>query len=147
MLFQNLNQEKIMSILTRLFGGPTVDAVSAIGNAFDKIFTSDDERAKAKMLLDKLRQRPHILQAEINKIEAAHRSLFVAGWRPFIGWVCGMGFLWAFIGHPLFEWCVVLTGSDLIAPDLMTDSLLELVLAMLGLGGLRTAEKLTGRAK
>lgn len=136
-----------MSILARLFGGPAVDAVSAIGSAFDKIFTSDEERAEANLLLNKLRQKPHILQAEINKIEAAHRSIFVAGWRPFIGWVCGVGFLWAFLGHPLFEWCVVLTGSDITAPHLMTDSLLELVLAMLGLGGLRTAEKLSGRAK
>jgi hypothetical protein len=136
-----------MSILTRLFGGPAVDAVSAIANAFDKIFTSDEERAQAALLLDKLRQKPHLLQAEINKIEAAHRSIFVAGWRPFIGWVCGVGFLWAFLGHPLFEWCVILAGSDITAPHLMTDSLLELVLAMLGLGGLRTVEKLSGKAK
>lgn len=136
-----------MSILASLFGGPAVDAVSAIGNAFDKIFTSDEERAEASLLLDKLRQKPHLLQAEINKIEAAHRSIFVAGWRPFIGWVCGVGFLWAFLGHPLFEWSVALTGSNITAPHLMTDSLLELVLAMLGLGGLRTAEKLSGRAK
>ena len=136
-----------MSILTRLFGGPAVDAVSAIGNAFDKIFTSDEERAEASLLLAKLRQKPHLLQAEINKIEAAHRSIFVAGWRPFIGWVCGFGFLWAFLGHPLFEWVVTLYGIDITPPELITDSLLELVLAMLGLGGLRTAEKLTGRAK
>ena len=136
-----------MSILTRLFGGPAVDAVSAIGNAFDKIFTSDDERAKAELLLSKLRQKPHLLQAEINKIEASHRSIFVAGWRPFIGWICGIGFLWAFLGHPLFEWGVALVGYDVTPPQLMTDKLLELVLAMLGLGGLRTVEKLSGRAK
>lgn len=136
-----------MSFLTRLFGGPAVDAVSAIGTVFDSIFTSDEERAEAEFVLNKLRQKPHILQAEINKIEAAHRSIFVAGWRPFIGWVCGIGFLWAFFGHPLFEWVVVLYGSTITPPELMTDSLLELVLAMLGLGGLRTAEKLTGRAK
>ena len=136
-----------MSILTRLFGGPAVDAVSEIGNAFDKIFTSDEERAEASLFLSKLRPKPHLLQAEINKIEAAHRSIFVAGWRPFIGWVCGVGFLWVFLGHPLFEWSVALYGLDIHPPELMSDSLLELVLAMLGLGGLRTAEKLTGRAK
>jgi len=136
-----------MSFLTRLFGGPAVDAVSAIGSVFDKIFTSDEERAQAEQVLLKIRQQPHLLQAEINRIEASHRSIFVAGWRPFIGWVCGIGFLWAFLGHPIFVWVVTLMELNLTPPTLMTDKMLELVLAMLGLGGLRTVEKLKGRTK
>ncbi|NUO80835.1 hypothetical protein HUU05_12215, partial [candidate division KSB1 bacterium] len=82
-----------MSLLSNIMGGPAVDALTAIGNVFDKLFTSDAERAQAKAVLAKIAQEPAILQAEINKIEAAHRSVFVAGWRPFIGWVCGCGFL------------------------------------------------------
>jgi len=136
-----------MSFFSRIFGGPTVDVISAIGSAFDKIFTSKEEKAQAQLLLEKLRQQPYLLQAEINRVEASHRSIFVAGWRPFIGWVCGVGFLWAFLGHPIFEWVVTLMEVELVAPVLETDHLLELVLAMLGLGGLRTVEKLNGRSK
>ncbi|VAV94618.1 hypothetical protein MNBD_ALPHA02-696 [hydrothermal vent metagenome] len=136
-----------MGILSKIFGGPAIDAVSAVGNVVDQLFTSDDERAQAALLMEKLRQQPQILQAEINRIEASHRSLFVAGWRPFIGWVCGLGFLWAFILHPLFLWVVALRGLAITPPEIMTDNLMELVLALLGLGTLRSVEKMTGRSK
>lgn len=136
-----------MSVFSALFAKPATNAVTALGNVFDQLFTSDEERAQANIVLTKIAQKPHLLQAEINKIEAAHRSIFVAGWRPFIGWICGLGVFWAFIGHPLFEWIIVLRELDVTAPQINADNLLELVLAMLGLGALRTAEKLTGRAK
>lgn len=136
-----------MGILSKIFGGPAIDAVSAVGNVVDQLFTSDDERAQAALLMEKLRQQPQILQAEINRIEASHRSLFVAGWRPFIGWVCGLGFLWAFILHPLFLWVVAVRGMAITPPEIMTDNLMELVLALLGLGTLRSVEKMTGRSK
>jgi hypothetical protein len=136
-----------MGLLSAIFNGGTSEAVSAVGSAFDKIFTSDEERANADIVLERLRQNPHILQAEINKVEASHRSLLVAGWRPFIGWVCGIGLLWAFLAQPIFQWVVLLSGSDMVAPTLATENMMELVLAMLGLGGLRTVEKIKGRTK
>ena len=136
-----------MGFLASIVGGAAGDAVGALGNAFDKLFTSDEERAQAALVLEKVRQQPHILQAEINRLEAGHRSLFVAGWRPFIGWVCGLGLGWAFLGHPIFEWVVAVRGLVITPPAIATDNMLELVLALLGLGGLRTFEKLTGRAK
>ncbi len=136
-----------MGIFSKIFGGPAIDAVSAVGNVVDQLFTSDDERAQAALLMEKLRQQPQILQAEINRIEASHRSLFVAGWRPFIGWVCGLGFLWAFILHPLFLWLVAVRGMAITPPEIMTDNMMELVLALLGLGTLRSVEKMTGRSK
>lgn len=136
-----------MGLLSRIFGGPAIDAVSAVGNVMDQLFTNDEERAQAAIVMAKIRQKPQILQAEINRIEAAHRSLFVAGWRPFIGWVCGVGFLWAFLLHPLFEWAVVLLSLDVAPPAIITDNMMELVLALLGLGTLRSVEKLSGRSK
>lgn len=136
-----------MGIFLKLLGGPAIDAVSAVGNAVDQLFTSDEERAQAAILMEKIRQKPQILQAEINRVEASHRSLFVAGWRPFIGWVCGMGFLWAFLLHPLFEWVVALRGLDVVPPTIVTDNMMELVLALLGLGTLRSVEKMAGRSK
>lgn len=136
-----------MGIFSKILGGPTIDAVTAVGNVVDQLFTSDEERAQAAILMEKLRQKPQLLQAEINRVEASHRSLFVAGWRPFIGWVCGAGFLWAFLLHPLFEWIVALRGLDIVAPAIVTDNMMELVLALLGLGTLRSVEKMTGRSK
>ncbi len=136
-----------IALFSKLVGGGVKDAVGAVGSVFDDLFTSEEERAKAQFVLERLRQQPHRLQAEINKIEAAHRTVFVAGWRPFIGWVCGLGFLWAFPGHPLFEWIVALSGSGVPTPAINTDHLMELVLALLGLGGLRTAEKIAGRTR
>ena len=136
-----------MGFLSRLFGGPAIDAVSAVGSVVDQLFTSDEERAQAALLMEKLRQKPQLLQAEINRVEASHRSLFVAGWRPFIGWVCGVGFLWAFLLHPLFEWIVAVRGLEVVAPGIVTDNMMELVLALLGLGTLRSVEKIAGRSK
>jgi Holin of 3TMs, for gene-transfer release len=136
-----------MGLLSGILGGGAADAVGAVGNAFDKLFTSDEERQQAQVVLERLRQNPHILQAEVNKIEAGHRSLFVAGWRPFIGWVCGIGLLWAFLGQPVFAWAVALWGLDITPPQIVTENMMELVLALLGLGGLRSFEKFTGRAK
>jgi len=136
-----------MGFFSRIFGGPAIDAVSAVGNVVDQLFTSDEEKAQAAILMAKIRQKPQLLQAEINRVEAGHRSLFVAGWRPFIGWVCGVGFLWAFLLHPLFEWFVLLRGLDIIAPAIVTDNMMELVLALLGLGTLRSLEKMSGHSK
>ncbi len=136
-----------MGLFSKIFGGPAIDAVSAVGNVVDQLFTSDEEKAQAAILMAKIRQKPQLLQAEINRVEAGHRSLFVAGWRPFIGWVCGLGFLWAFLLHPLFEWIVAVRGLGISPPEIVTDNMMELVLALLGLGALRSVEKMTGRSK
>jgi len=136
-----------MGLFSKIFGGPAIDAVSAVGNVVDQLFTSDEEKAQAAILMAKIRQKPQLLQAEINRVEAGHRSLFVAGWRPFIGWVCGLGFLWAFLLHPLFEWIVAVRGLGISPPGIVTDNMMELVLALLGLGTLRSVEKMTGRTK
>ncbi|MCJ8351163.1 3TM-type holin [Moritella sp.] len=77
--------------MTKLLGDTITEPIDALGSAVDKIFTNDEERMQAQAVLDKIAQKPAILQAEINKIEAQHRSLFVAGWLPEIGWVCTIG--------------------------------------------------------
>ena len=87
-------------------------------------------------------------QIDINKTEAAHRNVWVSGWRPAIGWSCSLGIGWLFIGHPIATWIAMLTGySDMVMPTIPTDILLELTFAMLGMAGLRTFEKLKGIAK
>jgi hypothetical protein len=86
-------------------------------------------------------------QVEVNKVEAGHSSVFVAGWRPSIGWVCAAGLAWAFVVAPIASWSLMVLGIKAELPAIQFDHLFELVLAMLGIGGLRTFEKLRGVAR
>ena len=137
-----------MSFLGMLnMGEPISKPIDAFGNAIDKIFTSDEEREQAKAVLLKLEQQPAILQAELNKIEAGHRSLFVAGWRPMIGWTCGLGLAYAWLIRPLIGDIGHMFGHTINMAEFNTDNMMQLVIALLGLGGLRTYEKIKGKAK
>jgi hypothetical protein len=80
-------------------------------------------------------------QTEINLAEAQHPSVFVAGWRPAIGWVCALGLAYQFLLNPTLMWIIKLFGSTIQPPDLATEGLMTLVMSLLGLGGLRTYEK------
>jgi|TARA_R110000796_G_scaffold229738_2_gene347215 hypothetical protein len=84
------------------------------------------------------------LQTKINAVEAQHRTLFVAGWRPFIGWICGVALAYNFVIRDLFIWVTQTTEAP---PALQMDHLMTVLLGMLGLGGLRTYEKIKGKDK
>jgi hypothetical protein len=82
-----------------------------------------------------------LAQIEVNKIEAQSSSLFVAGWRPFIGWVCGSGLFYQYLLSPILPWVVNAFGGHVAPMPTLDGSLSELVTAMLGLGLLRSFEK------
>ena len=87
-------------------------------------------------------------QLEINKAEAASGSVFKGGWRPFIGWVCGIAFAYHFVLQPLIVFAVTAAGVEI--PDLPSfdmGSLMTVMMGMLGLGGLRSYEKKQGLTK
>ena len=84
------------------------------------------------------------LQGEINKIEAQHRTIFVAGWRPFIGWVCGFALAYNFVLRDMLIWYF---GEVSAPPALQMEHLMTVLVGMLGLGGMRTFEKLKDRTK
>lgn len=84
------------------------------------------------------------LQTKINAVEAQHRTLFVAGWRPFIGWICGVALAYNFVVRDLIIW---LTPTFETPPALQMDHLMTVLLGMLGLGGLRTYEKIKDKVK
>lgn len=87
-------------------------------------------------------------QLAINQAEAGHASIFVAGWRPAIGWICGAALVWNFIILPLMMWVAFLMDVDLSsAPELDAAELTTILVGMLGLGGLRTYEKRMGVAR
>ena len=125
--------------------------VPALGTLVDRLIPdrAAAERAKADMeaALVKAGNEAAMAQVEVNKIEAGHSSVFVAGWRPAIGWVCAAALAWAFIVAPIATWGMAVFGVRETLPAIGTDNLFELVLAMLGLGGLRTFEKMRGVAR
>lgn len=83
-------------------------------------------------------------QTDINKQEASSQSIFVAGWRPFIGWVCGTGLAVQFLVNPIFTWVAALAKHPTQFPTLDLGTLMTLLGGMLGLGAMRTYEKVQG---
>jgi hypothetical protein len=121
----------------------TSNPIEAIGKAGDALFTSDEERDQLKNDLTEIKQKPLLMQALANVNAAQHRTIFVAGARPFLLWVCGLGFLFAFVINPILQWLWPEVGT----PELPLGVMMELTLAMLGLASLRTVEKIKGVAK
>jgi hypothetical protein len=123
--------------------------IGPVTGLLDKFIPDADERARLAHEIATLSER-HAQelakgQLAVNQTEAAHKSLFVAGWRPFVGWTCGIALAWHFVGQPLVVFGIALAGLD--TPELPTfemESLLTVLLGMLGLGGLRTFEKTKG---
>ena len=83
-----------------------------------------------------------LAQLDINKTEAAHRSVFVSGWRPMIGWTCGAAMALNFLIFPLASFVLAQTGHLVKLPNLDMTQMMPVLMGMLGLGGLRTVEKL-----
>lgn len=131
-----------------------LDPISALfevgSKVLDRVLPDPAQQAAAKLELLKLQQNGELAQIsgqmEINKVEAASSSLFVSGWRPSIGWICGAGFAVQFVVGPLAEWGSALAGHPVKFPQMDTGTMMPLLLGMLGLGGLRTAEKLADKA-
>ena len=123
------------------------DAIAAGLKVLDKFIPDPELKAKMEAELRKGLLDADKGQMEVNKVEAAHRSIFVAGWRPFIGWVCGSAFAMHFVIIPVMQ--VVAIYADFAPPVLSFDmeSLLTVMMGMLGLGGMRTYEKMKGVAK
>lgn len=137
-----------MSFLSDLVGGTVTGAAEGIAGIIDRFVETDDEKRAAEIVKAKLMLQPSLVQAEVNRIEAAHRTVFVAGWRPFVGWVCGVALLYNFVLRDLLAWLILNTGlTATMPPDLAMDELITILLGMLGLGALRTAEKMAGKSR
>lgn len=144
-----------MSWISDLFTSNITSPIKAIGDVIDELHTSEEEKSQAAAVLEKLRQHPAELQAAINKIEASHRSIFVAGWRPFIGWVCGVSLATYFIPQYLmatYVWVKMVMAMESLSGPLppfpaSADGLFQLTLALLGMAGYRTLEKFGGKTK
>ena len=133
-----------MSLLNSLIGPVT--------GILDKVVEDKDQKAKLAhelaTMADKLSHEQQLAQIEVNKAEAASGSLFKGGWRPCIGWVCGIAFGYHFVVQPIIIFIVALIGVEIPdLPEFDMSTLLTVLGGMLGIGGLRTYEKQKGLTK
>lgn len=120
------------------------DAIAAGLKVLDKFIPDPEAKAKAESELRDALLRWDSGQSAVNQAEAAHTSVFVAGWRPFVGWTCGAAFAYHYVLQPLFLFVAALFGKSVALPAFSMESLLTVLLGLLGLGGLRTYEKFHG---
>lgn len=136
---------------------PLLALLPAVGDILDKIFPDKTAAEAAKVRLVELAQQGELArlqadtqlatsQADTNKVEASSTRLFVAGWRPFVGWICGFAVAFKFIGGPLIFMVGQATGYPVELPRIETEELWPLLLGMLGLGAMRSVEKVKGAA-
>lgn len=121
-----------------------------IGKLVDRIpDPAARERASLEMQADLLKYAAEQSQAqmEVNKVEAAHSSIFVAGWRPFIGWMGGISLGYAFLAQPILSWFLAIVGVTTPLPEPNTEAMMALVTAMLGVTAARSFDKWKGTSK
>jgi hypothetical protein len=133
-----------MSLLNSLIGPAT--------NLLDKFIEDKDQKAKLAhelaTMADKMAHEQNLAQIAVNKEEAASGSIFKGGWRPFIGWVCGIAFFYHFVLNPIILFVIAIIGIEIPSlPEFQMNTLLTVLGGMLGIGSLRTYEKQKGLTK
>ena len=126
--------------------------IGPVTGLLDKFIEDKDQKAKLAheiaTMAERHAQERALAQIEVNKTEAANRNPFVAGWRPFIGWTCGIALAWHFVLAPFLMFIAAWVGFDVPRlPVFDMDNLMTVLLGMLGLGGLRSFEKVKGISK
>lgn len=121
--------------------------IKPVARILDKFIVDKDLKEKLEHEIKLEIQKANIAQIDVNKAEALHRTVFVAGWRPFIGWTCGLALAYHFILQPIIVFAMSANGVAYDLPEFDMGSLMTIILGMLGLGGMRSFEKLKGLTK
>ncbi len=121
-----------------------------VNTVIDRLVPDNNAAQKVKdeiaVELVKAQVAGQLAQLDVNKVEAGNSNLFVAGWRPFIGWVCGSALAFQFVVSPIGQWAFGIVGHPVPPPPSLDEMLWQLMFGMLGMGALRTVEKLNGVA-
>ena len=121
------------------------DSVIGIaGKVLDKFVEDKDLKKKLDHELRSQIVSLDLAQAQANVEQAKHSSVFIAGARPAIMWICAFGLGWQFVFQPVAVWGIAVSGADVVLPVIQREGLMSLTLALLGLGSMRTAEKWKG---
>ena len=115
--------------------------IQPVGDILDKFVADKDLKIKLSHELEKEIISLNKAQLEVNKVEAQHNNIFVAGWRPFIGWCCGLSLAYHFILEPIIQYILIVNGIQYNTPEFDFSQLSTIVMAMLGMSTLRTYEK------
>ena len=118
--------------------------IKPVAKILDKFVVDKDLKVKLQHELETVIHSANLAQLEVNKVEAAHKSVFVSGWRPCVGWVCAVALSYHFIIAPLLQFSFALAGIEQELPEFDFSPLSTILMGMLGLGGLRTFEKMKG---
>ena len=122
--------------------------IAPVTGLLDKFVEDKDQKAalahEIATIADKQANEQALAQIQLNSVEAAHQSLFVAGWRPAVGWVCALAMLLNFILIPFINLGLEFVGLDLTLDLIDMETMIPVLFSMLGLGGMRTAEKIKG---
>jgi hypothetical protein len=120
--------------------------VGTIGTVLDRVIPDKNKRAEAQEQLQTLLTSQDfqiaVEQIKVNAIEAQSDSIFKSGWRPSVGWICSIAFGLHFVIFPLLNWFIILFGGQPILVPFHMDTLLTVLLGLLGMGTLRTVEKM-----
>ena len=119
----------------------TNSVVGIAGKVLGKFVADKNLKMQLEHELMTQLQTANLAQIEVNKIEAASKSWFVAGWRPSVGWVCSLAMLYHFILAPMIQFAVGIAGIKVDLPEFEFSQLSTILMAMLGMAGLRTYEK------
>jgi len=120
-----------------------IPIISAVSDIIGRFVPDPVKKAEAQLAVMQLQMQPDLAQIEINKQEAMSSSVFVAGWRPAIGWLCVIALGFAYVAVPLLTTFV----PEAHIPKFPMDEMINLVYALLGLGAMRTVEKVQGIRK
>lgn len=120
------------------------DVIKAVGQIADDLHTSDEERLRLDLQRDALGASLAQSQIAVNQEEAKHKSIFVAGWRPFIGWGCGAAIWQHFVVAPFFEHMAWLLGYVAARPEMNITEMMGLTATLLGSAWLRNEDKKQG---
>jgi len=125
---------------------PVTAALDIGGKLIDRLFPDPAKRDAARLELLRLQQAGALAQVAVNQAEASNPSVFVSGWRPAIGWICGAACAWNWLGLPITKMALAYAGHEIsLSPADLTE-MLPVLMGMLGLGGLRSWEKINGAA-
>ena len=124
--------------------GIVESVVGVAGKVLDKFVEDKDLKTKLNAELKSQIISLDLAQAQTNLEQAKHSSIFVAGARPAIMWICAFGLGWQFVFQPVAAWILAVSGSELMLPLFETEGLMPLTLSLLGLGSMRSFEKFKG---
>ena len=124
--------------------GIAESVIGVAGKVLDKFVEDKDLKTKLSHELKSQIVSLDLAQAQTNLEQAKPPSIFVAGARPAIMWICAFGLGWQFVFQPVAVWGIAVSGIDVVLPIIETEGLLSLTLALLGLGGMRSFEKSKG---